>query len=206
MGAHSLPERPARAVGAVPLSRGGSGGRAGGAQHDAAVGPRRADGASSRRGTARAGATPQVRERRGARRLGRGSGSEGHRGVRRSGDRHQAIARRLRRARARVGERMSVTHDEVLKIARLAELEVSEEALPLLAEQMSRILEYVAQINAVPASEGVKPFVPGPDALRFRADEVKPIPLAFGPETLAPAFKDGFFLVPKLGAFEGADL
>jgi len=64
---------------------------------------------------------------------------------------------------------MSVTHDEVLKIARLAELEVSE------------------------------------DALRFRTDEVKPIPLAFGPETLAPAFKDGFFLVPKLGAFEGAD-
>ena len=48
--------------------------------------------------------------------------------------------------------------------------------------------------------------MPGPDALRFRADEVKPIPLAFGPETLAPAFKDGFFLVPKLGAFEGADL
>ena len=101
---------------------------------------------------------------------------------------------------------MSVTHDEVLKIARLAELDVSEEALPLLAEQMSRILDYVAQINAVPASEGVKPFVPGPDALRFRTDEVKPIPLAFGPETLAPAFKDGFFLVPKLGAFEGADL
>jgi len=31
---------------------------------------------------------------------------------------------------------MSVTHDEVLKIARLAELDVSEDALPLLAEQM----------------------------------------------------------------------
>jgi len=100
---------------------------------------------------------------------------------------------------------MSVTHDEVLKIARLAELDVSEEGLSLLAEQMSRILEYVAQINAVPASEGVKPFVPGPDALRFRVNEVKPIPRAFGPQYLAPAFKDGFFLVPKLGAFEGAD-
>lgn len=97
---------------------------------------------------------------------------------------------------------MSVTHEEVLKIARLAELDVDEEALPLLAEQMSRILEYVAQINALPASEGMKPFVPGPDALRFRADEVKPWPLAFGPHKLAPAFKDGFFLVPKLGPFE----
>jgi len=71
---------------------------------------------------------------------------------------------------------MSVTHDEVRRIARLAELDVSDDALPLLAEQMSRILEYVAQINAVPASEAVKPFVPGPDAVRFRPDEVKPWP------------------------------
>jgi aspartyl-tRNA(Asn)/glutamyl-tRNA(Gln) amidotransferase subunit C len=101
---------------------------------------------------------------------------------------------------------MSVTHDEVLKIARLAELDVSEEALPLLAEQMSRILDYVRQINSVPASEGVRPFVPGPDAVRFRPDEVKPAPLAFGPATFAPAFKDGFFLVPKLGAFEAPEL
>ncbi|HEU5261454.1 MAG TPA: Asp-tRNA(Asn)/Glu-tRNA(Gln) amidotransferase subunit GatC [Gemmatimonadales bacterium] len=97
---------------------------------------------------------------------------------------------------------MSVTHEEVLRIAQLAELDVDKETLPLLAEQMSRILEYVAQINALPASEGVKPFVPGPDALRFRADEVKPWPLAFGPDKLAPAFKDGFFVVPKLGQFE----
>jgi aspartyl-tRNA(Asn)/glutamyl-tRNA(Gln) amidotransferase subunit C len=101
---------------------------------------------------------------------------------------------------------MSVTHDDVLKIARLAELEVSEEALPLLAEQMSRILDYVRQINSVPASEGLRPFVPGPDAVRFRVDEVKPWPLAFGPATFAPEFKDGFFLVPKLGAFEAPEL
>lgn len=100
---------------------------------------------------------------------------------------------------------MSVTHDDVLKIARLAQLEVKEEDVPLLAEQMSRILDYVAQISGVPASEGVKPFVPGPDALRFRPDELKPWPLAFGPAEFAPAFKDGFFLVPKLGAFDAAD-
>ena len=97
---------------------------------------------------------------------------------------------------------MSVTHDEVRRIAQLAELEVGDDALPLLAEQMSRILEYVAQIDAVPASEAVKPFVPGPAAVRFRPDEVKPAPLAFGPAELAPVFREGFFLVPKLGQFE----
>jgi len=55
---------------------------------------------------------------------------------------------------------MSVTHDEVRRIAQLAELDVSEKRCRS-CEQMSRILEYVAQINAVPASEAVKPFVPG---------------------------------------------
>jgi aspartyl-tRNA(Asn)/glutamyl-tRNA(Gln) amidotransferase subunit C len=99
---------------------------------------------------------------------------------------------------------MSVSREEVLKIAQLAELEVDEATLPALAEQMSRILEYVAQISAVAASEAVKPFIPGPDAVRFRPDEVKPIPLAFGPDQFAPAFKEGFFLVPKLGQFEDA--
>jgi hypothetical protein len=31
---------------------------------------------------------------------------------------------------------------------------------------------------------------------------VNPVPLAFGPAEFAPAFKEGFFVVPKLGQFE----
>jgi len=97
---------------------------------------------------------------------------------------------------------MSVSRDEVLRIAQLAELDVDEEALPTLAEQMSRILDYAAQLSAVPANGTVKVFVPGPDAIRIRADEVTPSGLAFGPDEFAPAFKEGFFVVPKLGQFE----
>ena len=97
---------------------------------------------------------------------------------------------------------MSVSREEVLRIVQLAELKVDEAALPMLVEQMSRILDYVAQLNALPASESARPFVPGPDAIRFRPDEVKPWPLAFGPAETAPAFKDGFFAVPKLGQFD----
>jgi aspartyl-tRNA(Asn)/glutamyl-tRNA(Gln) amidotransferase subunit C len=97
---------------------------------------------------------------------------------------------------------MSVSRDEVLKIAQLAELEVDEEALPALTEQMSRILEYVAQLSTVAASEAAKPFIPGPDAQRFRPDEVRPWALAFGPPRLAPVFRDGFFVVPRLAQFE----
>jgi len=97
---------------------------------------------------------------------------------------------------------MSVTRDDVLRIARLAELEVDEETLPVLVEQMSRILDYVAQLSAATASESLRPFVPGPDAIRFRPDEENPWPLAIGPDKFAPAFKNGFFVVPKLGQFE----
>jgi len=97
---------------------------------------------------------------------------------------------------------MSVTRDDVLRIAQLAELEVEEDGLPALVDQMSRILEYIAQLSAATGSNGLRPFVPGPDAIRFRPDELKPWPLAFGPEEFAPAFKDGFFVVPKLDQFE----
>ena len=97
---------------------------------------------------------------------------------------------------------MSVTRAEVERIARLAELHVDDAALPALTEQLSRILEYVSQIAAVPGTETVQPFTPGPVALRFRDDEVRPVPLALTPAQFAPAFKDGFFLVPRLGAFD----
>ena len=97
---------------------------------------------------------------------------------------------------------MSVSREEVLRIAQLAELDVDEEALSALAEQMSRILDYAAQLSAVPANETLRVFVPGPDAIRFRADEVTPSQLAFGPDKFAPNFKEGFFVVPKLGHFE----
>lgn len=102
---------------------------------------------------------------------------------------------------------MSVSADEVRAIAHLAELDVAEEQLAELAGQMSRIVDYIAQLAQVPASEAAKPFTTGPDAIRFRADDVRPWPMAFGAKDLAPAFKSGFFVVPKLDAFgdEAAD-
>jgi aspartyl-tRNA(Asn)/glutamyl-tRNA(Gln) amidotransferase subunit C len=97
---------------------------------------------------------------------------------------------------------MSVTREEVLRIAQLAELHVDEDQLPALVEQMSRIIDFVAQLSQLPAADTVKPFLAGPDAARFRSDEVKPIPLARPPADTAPAFKEGYFLVPKLEQFE----
>ena len=71
-----------------------------------------------------------------------------------------------------------------------------------LARQLSGILEYVARLSGVPAGETARPFVAGPDAIILRPDEVRPWPLALPPAKLAPAFRDGFFTVPRLGQFE----
>lgn len=100
---------------------------------------------------------------------------------------------------------MSVTPEEVRQIARLAELSVDEEHIDDLAAQMSRIVDYIAQLSQVSGGENLKPFIPGPDAIRLRADVVAPQPLEGKLSDFAPAFREGFFLVPKLGHFEGAE-
>ena len=97
---------------------------------------------------------------------------------------------------------MSVSQEEALRIAQLAEMDVDEDALPALAEELSSILEYVAQLNAVSGGEHARPYIAGPDVVRFRPDEVKPQPLARTPKEMAPAFKEGFFTVPRLTQFE----
>ena len=85
---------------------------------------------------------------------------------------------------------MSIGRDEVLHVAKLAELAVREEDLDRLVAQMNRIVDYVAQLDQVPADRPAEPFLPGP------------VPLARPPANLAPEFAEGFFLVPRHGAME----
>jgi aspartyl-tRNA(Asn)/glutamyl-tRNA(Gln) amidotransferase subunit C len=99
---------------------------------------------------------------------------------------------------------MSIGKDEVIHVARLAELAVSEGELPRLVEQLSRIVDFVAELNAVPADESAPAFQAGPAMSPLREDVVAPVPLARGPAEIAPAFVDGFFVVPRLGAMEEA--
>jgi hypothetical protein len=85
---------------------------------------------------------------------------------------------------------VSVSRDEVLKIARLAELHVDEATLPTLVGQMSRILDYVAQIATVAGSETSAALAgPGGGAVPRRPAAVC---AGLGPGNGA-AFRDGFF-------------
>jgi aspartyl-tRNA(Asn)/glutamyl-tRNA(Gln) amidotransferase subunit C len=101
-----------------------------------------------------------------------------------------------------MGERMSIGRDEVLHVAKLAELAVRESELDRLVEQMNRIVEYVAQLNQVPADQATEAFLPGPQSVTLREDVEGAVPLARPPAAMAAEFRDGFFLVPRHGAME----
>ena len=97
---------------------------------------------------------------------------------------------------------MSIGRDEVLHVAKLAELAVKEADLARLVDQLNRIVDYVAQLDQVPADAAAEPFLPGPAQVALREDVPGPVPLARPPAAFAPEFADGFFLVPRHGAME----
>jgi aspartyl-tRNA(Asn)/glutamyl-tRNA(Gln) amidotransferase subunit C len=97
---------------------------------------------------------------------------------------------------------MSIGRDEVLHVAKLAELAVREGELDRLVEQMNRIVDYVAQLDRVPANQTADPFLAGPQAVALRDDVEGAATLARPPAAMAPEFVDGFFLVPRHGAME----
>ena len=97
---------------------------------------------------------------------------------------------------------MSIGRDDVLHVAKLAELAVPEEELDRLVQQLNRIVDYVAALDRLPADPGIEAFLPGPQRVGLREDEPGPVPLLRPPAELAPEWKDGFFLVPRHGAME----
>ena len=98
---------------------------------------------------------------------------------------------------------MSIGKEEVRHIAKLAELAVSESELPKLVEQLGRIVSFVEELNQAPAGETAPAYLEGPVMTPLRPDVVNPMPLSRSPAQIAPAFVDGFFVVPRLGAMEG---
>lgn len=99
---------------------------------------------------------------------------------------------------------MSIGKEEVVHIAKLAELAVSESELPRLVEQLSRIVSFVEELNQAPSDESAPAYLEGPAKTPLRPDVVNPVPLSRLPSEIAPAFVDGFFVVPRLGAMEEA--
>jgi len=97
---------------------------------------------------------------------------------------------------------VSITRDEVLKIAELANLEFAPEELDAFVAQFQRILDYVETLREVDVS-GVEPtshvWEAGEEGGRNLRDDL-PRP-SLGPEAAlanAPDPGDGHFRVPKV--------
>mgnify|MGYP002779708188 FL=1 len=98
---------------------------------------------------------------------------------------------------------MSVTREQVAKIAALARIRMDEPALDRMVPEFNAILAFVEQLGEVD-TVGVEPMTAViPQALRLRDDVVDADPLTGGGRredvlANAPAAEHGFFGVPKV--------
>ena len=101
---------------------------------------------------------------------------------------------------------MSVNRDEVVRIAALAALSVEEGAIPELARQMTRILDYISQLSAVDG-DTISAFRPqsNGEPQVFRQDVVARHTPPLSPRDFAPDMRDGLFVVPRVGGFAADD-
>jgi len=94
---------------------------------------------------------------------------------------------------------MKIGEAEVRHVAGLAELAVAEADVALLAQQLEGIVNFLAQLDEIATGEATPGVVVGPARTPLREDVVNPIPLTRTPAEMAPAFQQGFYVVPKLG-------
>ncbi|MCR9078040.1 MAG: Asp-tRNA(Asn)/Glu-tRNA(Gln) amidotransferase subunit GatC [Hyphomonadaceae bacterium] len=92
---------------------------------------------------------------------------------------------------------MSVTKEDVRKIARLSRIAVPEDQLETLAEDLSGIMGWIEQLNEVDI-DGVEPMTSVVAAkLPMREDVVTDGNIQDQVLANAPKSEEGFFVVPK---------
>ncbi|MFN2421853.1 MAG: Asp-tRNA(Asn)/Glu-tRNA(Gln) amidotransferase subunit GatC [Gemmatimonadota bacterium] len=90
---------------------------------------------------------------------------------------------------------MSISAADVRHIARLARLELSDEEIARFQVELSKILEYVAQLDRLEAgSAGEPPAADQP----LRDDIVESWPDVRPLHDEAPDFADGYYRVPRV--------
>jgi len=93
---------------------------------------------------------------------------------------------------------MSFSRQDVIKIAHLARLEVTEAEVTATTESLSRILGLIEQMNAVDTKD-VAPMAHPQDAtLRLRPDQVVEPDQREKFQQAAPSTEAGLYLVPKV--------
>jgi aspartyl-tRNA(Asn)/glutamyl-tRNA(Gln) amidotransferase subunit C len=100
---------------------------------------------------------------------------------------------------------LAVTHEDVLHIADLARLAVSPSKLDDLVRELNGILTHMDVLREVEtgnAEENNAYTGLPPTSTPLREDMSGPIPMALPLESIAPATRDGFIIVPRLASHE----
>lgn len=93
---------------------------------------------------------------------------------------------------------MSLTKEQVQHIAILARLQIAGQDFDEVAAKLSRVVEFVDQLQAAP-TDGVVPMAhPLNQTQRLRPDEVTAHDEREAIARNAPALQDGLYLVPKV--------
>lgn len=93
---------------------------------------------------------------------------------------------------------VSLTKDQVQHIALLARLKVEESEFDDVVDKLSRIVDFVDQLQTAP-TDGVAPMAhPVDQSQRLRLDVVTEVIDREAIQANAPAVRDGFYLVPKV--------
>jgi aspartyl-tRNA(Asn)/glutamyl-tRNA(Gln) amidotransferase subunit C len=93
---------------------------------------------------------------------------------------------------------MSVTREQIRRIAELAELHVDDATAAELEVQLNRILGYVEQLGELPKDD----VAHDERVSRLRRDILAADTLREQPPAWAPAMKGGLFVVPRLGELD----
>lgn len=93
---------------------------------------------------------------------------------------------------------MSISADEVKEIARLARLAINDSAIPDYADQLSRILAFIEQMNQA-ETDDIEPMAHPLDLNgRLRPDRVTEKNERDLFQAQAPQIKNGLYIVPKV--------
>ena len=92
---------------------------------------------------------------------------------------------------------MSITSDDVLRMAERARLRLSASEAVALTADLTVILEYVDSLASAPVSEGPAPDLGPPQAPERGRGQLSTDPLRTPPSQFAEHFRDGFFVIPS---------
>lgn len=93
---------------------------------------------------------------------------------------------------------MSISAEEVLKIANLARLQIKQDEVEQYATDLSNIINLVEQMNAVDTKDILPMAHPLDATQRLREDKVTEVNQRDKFQTIAPSTEQGLYLVPKV--------